>query len=411
MKGEIVDSKVQAGSFVGRNREDVRQFNLSIVLRMLHFAGTVSRSQLTSASGLNRSTISGLVNELEDLGLVTESMGESSSGAGRPSLMVSAAEDVVAFSVNPDVDATTVGVVTLGGHVITKRRFQTRLQPTAQEAAQIAGRLINELRDELAPNTKIAGVGAAVPGQVRLADGVVRLAPHLNWVEQPFGAMIGQLTGLPVFLDNDASLGCMAERNFGVGRGFDDVVYLFSGSGGIGGGAIVNGQQLRGASGYAGELGHVRISDSTSSDYSGLPGTLESLVRRDDLLEVFKMFGATDEELDLEISDTTDSKAIKVIHQQLDDLGRGIGVLATIFNPEFVILEGFLDSIFKFDRERLIKAVRASSLNSAHDGLVIRSGELGSNAVLIGAAGLAFAPLLQNPSGTELFARSKVAKA
>jgi predicted NBD/HSP70 family sugar kinase len=393
-----VDSNVQAGSFVGRNREDVRQFNLSIVLRMLHFAGTVSRSQLTSASGLNRSTISALVNELEDLGLVTESMGESSSGAGRPSLMVSAAEDVVAFSVNPDVDATTVGVVTLGGRVITKRRFPTRLQPTAQEAAEIAGRLINELREELAPNTKIAGVGAAVPGQVRL-----------NWVEQPFGAMIGQLTGLPVFLDNDATLGCMAERNFGMGRGFDDVVYLFSGSGGIGGGAIVNGQQLRGASGYAGELGHVRISDSTSSDYSGLTGTLESLVRRDDLLEVFKLDSATDEELENEIlavKEARTSQAGKLLSLQVEALALGLASFVNIFNPEVVIVAGFLGAVFDFDQHRFLEVLKANSLAASNERVIVRRSGLGSDLLMIGAAELPFRSLLARPSEFE-FVRAK----
>jgi len=260
----------------------------------------------------------------------------------------------------------------------------------------------------LPQKTRIAGIGVAVPGQIRIDDGVVRLAPHLNWVEAPFAAMIQQQTGLPVWVDNDATVSCMAERNFGSGRGASHCVYLFAGSGGIGGGVVVSGIQLRGASGYGSELGHIQISDSKKLDFSGLPGTLEALVKRDDLLEAFKLFGATDDELDVEVMNTKDPKVIKLINAQIDHLGRGIGVLATIFNPQIVVLEGFLDSIFKFDKERLLEAVRASSLNSAHDGLIVSSGELGTRAVLIGAAGLAFAPLIQNPSGTEIYKLSKV---
>ena len=400
-----------ANGSAGQNRENTRQHNLSVIMNLLYKGGTLSRSHLTSATGLNRSTISDLVTELEELGVVSHSEAAFSGSVGRPSLTVSPSDDVVAFAVNPEIDATTVSVVTLGGKILSKRRVATQSSPAAHDAAKIAGELIKELAKELPTSSRIAGVGLAVPGQIRIDDGVVRLAPRLNWVEAPLAAMIRQHTGLPVWVDNDATVSCMAERNFGSGRGASHCVYLFAGSGGIGGGVVVSDVQLRGAAGYGSELGHIKIFDSNKIDFSGLPGTLEAMVKRDDLLEVFKMFGATDEELDLEISATKYAKAIKVINQQLDDLGRGIGVLATIFNPEFVILEGFLDSIFKFDRERLIAAVRASSLNSAHDGLVIRSGELGSNAVLIGAAALAFAPLIQNPSGTELFARAKVTKA
>jgi predicted NBD/HSP70 family sugar kinase len=68
-------------------------------------------------------------------------------------------------------------------------------------------------------------------------------------------------------------------------RGFNEIVYLFGGAGGIGGGVVVGGQILRGASGFAGELGHIRISDSKLEDNAGLPGTLEALLRREELLD------------------------------------------------------------------------------------------------------------------------------
>jgi predicted NBD/HSP70 family sugar kinase len=410
-EGEVIvikglHSAVNASA--GQNRENIRQHNLSIIMNLLYKGGTLARSQLTSVTGLNRSTISDLVVELEELGIITQSEAVVSGGVGRPSLSVSPSENIVAFSVNPEIDATTVAVVTLSGEIIAKRRYPTKIQPAAQEAAKIAGQLIKDLIKELPSKNRIAGIGVAVPGQIRIDDGVVRLAPHLNWVEAPIAAMVQQETGLPTWVDNDATVSCMAERNFGSGRGASHCVYLFAGSGGIGGGVVVSGVQLRGASGYGSELGHIQIFDSKKTDFSGLPGTLEALVKRDELLEVFKLFGATDDELDVEIANTKDPKAIKLINSQLDNLGRGIGVLATIFNPQIVVLEGFLDSIFKFNKERLLASVHSSSLNSAHDGLVVSSGELGTRAVLIGAAGLAFAPLIANPSGTEIYKLSKV---
>jgi predicted NBD/HSP70 family sugar kinase len=396
------DMTPKPASALGQNREDVRQHNLSIVLRMLHQRGSVSRSELTASTGLNRSTISDLVAELEELGLATESESTSNTGVGRPSLMVSAADNVVAFSVHPEVDATTVGVVTLGGRVIHKERVLNRQSPSASTSVKVAAETIAKLRSQMKSDIRIAGVGVAVPGQVRVADGVIRLAPHLGWVEEPFGPLLNQATGLPVWIDNDASLGCMAERNFGSARGLDDVVYLFAGAGGIGGGAIVDGHQLRGSAGYAGELGHVRISTNSTKDYSGLSGTLESLVRRDDLLDLFKMYSATDEELDAEIQSAQGAKVRKTIEEQIDALGVGISNFVNIFNPEVIVLAGFLVSLFKFDSERLLSKMREGSLNAAHERVVIRAGELGSDLLMVGASELPFYNLIERPSAISL---------
>ena len=405
MKSPIVPQNITG--VLGSNRDVVRQHNLSILLQMIHFYGTVTRSQLAASTGLNRSTISDLVAELEQLGFATETVAASASGVGRPSYVVTASTKVVAFAVHPEVDATTVGVVTLSGKVLKTLRVPMNESPTSAVSVQTAAEAIAELKRGLDADQKIAGVGVAIPGQVRVSDNVVRLAPQLGWVEQPFGSMLSQVSGLPVFVDNDASIGCMAERNFGAARGYLDVVYLYAGSGGIGGGAIVNGSQLRGASGYGGELGHVRIGGSNDKDYSGLAGTLESMVRRDDLLHVFKMFSATDEELDIEIQSTKSGEAKKILGAQIDALGAGISSYVNIFNPEVIVLAGFLTSLFSYDPDRLLAAVKKGSLNASSERVIIRAGELGADLLMIGSAELAFKPLLENPSAVVLSAGKK----
>ena len=95
-------------------------------------------------------------------------------------------------------------------------------------------------------------------------------------------------------------------------------------------------------------------------------------------------------------------RIIKVLNQQIDDLGKGVGVLATIFNPQAVVLGGFLNSLFKFNQNRLLASMRNASIKSAHDGLIVKSNELGTAAVLLGAAELAFQDVLDSPAGTDL---------
>lgn len=387
---------------LGQNREDVRKHNLATLLRMIHESGTISRSLLTTNSGLNRSTISDLVQELEDLGLVTEQESTSASGVGRPSLQVSASNKIVAFAVNPDIDAVTVGMVGLAGEVIKRKRQPMTAPVKPERAVQVAAQIIAEFRGELEEDVRIAGVGLAIPGQVRVNDGTIRLAPHLGWVETPIVKMMSQATGLPVFADNDASIGCNAEHTFGAGRGYDDMVYLFASTGGIGGGVIIEGHQLRGAAGYGGELGHVRIASSSDPDYSGLPGTLESEVRRDEVLDAVKLYSATDEELLQGMSQVQESKAVKIIERQIDSLAIGIANFVNIFNPQIVVLGGYLSGLLDFDSDRLFDGVRKHSLKSANDSVIIRAGSLAGNLLMIGAAEVAFNGLISDPSGTVL---------
>ena len=389
---------------LGVTRENLRQHNLGVVLGVLHAEGAVPRSRLTTVSGLNRSTISDLVGELSDLGLVRESEGQLDGTIGRPSHMVEPSCDVVAIAVNPDTDATTVGAISLDGRVVRQIRRFTRRQNEPDEAVELAATLIAELRAQLNPNTRIAGVGVAVPGQIRVADGVVRNAPHLTWVEVPFAGMLARATGLSVRLANDGACVCTAEHQFGAGRGSSHMVLIYAGYGGIGGGAVIDGRLMHGATGYAGEFGHMQIASDKVADYSGLRGTLEALVRRDDLLEVFRLDAATDEELEFEILTTKDSRATRLLHRQGEALGRAIGALTTAFNPDTVILAGFLAAVRKFDSAGVLAAVRASSLAAASERLVIAECALGSSAVLVGAAELAFAPLLENPAAVRLVA-------
>ena len=395
--------KPLANSTLGSNRDQVRQHNLSAVLRLLREFGTMSRSSLTQRTGLNRSTISDLVTELQELGLIIESEAVSTKGVGRPSLMVSFSDDVVVFSVNPETDATTVGVVTLSGKVLEKVRFPTPVSPAANTAIEITSKIIAELRAKLPAHIKIAGVGVAIPGQVRVEDGVVRLAPHLNWVEVPFARMLQQQTGLPVYIDNDASLGSIAERDFGAGRGFSEIVYLFGGAGGIGGGVIHAGALLRGAAGYAGELGHVRISDNPRDDYSGLQGTLESLVRREDLLAALKLEDADDSVLEEKLKEPLNPKVVKILESQIDALAIAVGNFVNIFNPEIVLLAGYLAVLYSYDKDRLLSRFRWSALTAPQDRLVVKPAELGPNLLMIGAAGLPITPLLAQPASTQLY--------
>jgi predicted NBD/HSP70 family sugar kinase len=213
--------------------------------------------------------------------------------------------------------------------------------------------------------------------------------------------MLQDAVGLPVFIDNDASLGCTAESVFGAARNFTDLVYLFGGSG-IGGGVISNGQQLRGSTGYGSELGHVRISNSTEADYSGIPGTVEALVRREDLENILKIKYIDDNELETALLANRSEPVRKLAEKQIDSLASAIANYANIFNPQIVVLAGFLPALFWYDQDRLLGGIRKGCLPAIREGLIVKPGELGSNILMIGAAELPFSALIANPTGFKL---------
>lgn len=117
------------------------------------------------------------------------------------------------------------------------------------------------------------------------------------------------------------------------------------------------------------------------------------------MLELFKLFGATDEELDREIQTVKTAAARNVIYKQIDHLADGLSNFVTIFNPQAVVLGGFLTSLFNFDSGRLLERMKANAVGASAERVVVRPAGLGSNLLMVGAAELPFEMLMRNPAG------------
>src|SRR4051812_35498004 len=215
---------------------------MSALLTQVHLQGPTTRAALTTALGLNRSTIGDLTGELEELGLVIEELPRDELPAGRrsgrPSLVVTPRQDVTVLAAALDVDRITVAIVGLGGVVLDRRtRHHQRGEHDSEKVAESVGQMCAELIAG-SPGARLVGVGVSVPGAVREKDGLVRFAPNLGWVDEPFTDLLSKELGLVVKTANDADLGARAEHLRGAAVGANDVAYL-SGSVGIGGGVFL----------------------------------------------------------------------------------------------------------------------------------------------------------------------------
>ncbi|AZH79772.1 transcriptional regulator [Microbacterium sp. Y-01] len=362
----------------------VRAGNLARVLRLIHRGGAQSRAQLTASTGLNRSTIADLVAELVAEGWVVERDPDPIGRVGRPSPVVAASARTVVIAVNPEVDAVEVAAIDLGRQVVVRERIESESVIGAAEVADVVGDAIERWRQGALSDARLVAVGVAVPGLVRAADGLVRNAPHLGWIDAPLSALTADRTGLPVAVGNDASLGAVAEHLFGAAQGVDDVVYLNGGPSGIGGGIIVHGSPVGGVGGYAGEFGQNRVDASSAV-------VLEDVVSRARLLSALGLPAADDATLGEALAAAVEEDAVHAEFQgQRGFLAQAIADAVNILNPSVVVLGGFLAQLEELDPEGFAADVAARAMPENVEGLRILPASLAADRLLLGAAELSW---------------------
>ncbi len=376
--------------------EDVRRRNLSAVLTAVHRSGPLTRAALVQRCNLTRSTMGALVGELADLGLVYET-DAGAARVGRPSPLVHANERVVALAVNPDVDAVTVGVVGLGGKVHRRIRYATSSVPSLDEAVNITRAVVEGLAVELEGTRHILGVGLAVPGLVNADKGVVRLAPHLGWKDVDVVGPFREALATPAMAANDATLGTLAESIFGAAGGYQDALYLNGSASGIGGGAMVGGRPLSGSSGYAGEFGHMVVQPGGEACHCGRRGCLETEVNLERLLHVAGLDHADAEQLEDALLSGPSFPVLREIRRQADVLAVALSNLVNVFNPEVIVLGGFLGALFAADGDRLSAAVATAPISGLGAEVRLARAALGAELLLVGAAEAVFAGVLAEP--------------
>ena len=365
------------------------------------------RAELTDLTGLNRSTIAGLVTELAALGAVVQEPGTQPGGrrptkAGRPSPVVRACpETVQVLAADVAVGRISMALIGLGGTVVARRtRTVTDSSPTAM--AKLLAAIGKELISSPKAGRHVVGLGVSVPGVVRGTDGNVRFAPNLGWQDAPFGELVTaalaarDLGSLPVRVGNDGDLGALAEHQRGVARGVDDLVFV-EGEVGVGCGVIVGGRPLAGAGGYAGELGHMTVRRGGRRCRCGARGCWETEIGTEAMARALRLpEGASDDEVVALLRAGGPQRAL-----QLDEvahyLGIGLANVVNLLNPRLVVLGGLLRDLYPLVSIRVGEALAGAALRAPMEQVTLAVPSLGGDAVLVGAAEFAWEPTLADP--------------
>ncbi|GAA3458890.1 MULTISPECIES: ROK family transcriptional regulator [Saccharothrix] len=381
----------------GARPDEVRRHNRTALLRRLHVDGPSTRASLAAELGLNRSTIKALVDGLAESGVVAERVPAQRSGAGRPSLLVlPQPQAAVVMAIDIRVEQVAMAMVGLGGDILGRDSWN--LHQRSRDPGEVITHIADSaklLADEL--DLQAVGVGVSVPGVVRRHDGLVHEAPNLHWTDVALGQRLSAVLKVPVQVGNDAELGALAEHVRGAARGSSDMVYI-SADVGIGGGVISSGQPLRGTGGYVGELGHMVVRPGGRRCYCGCQGCWETEVGEPALCRALALpenapRGAVVAELRA-LAGSPDTVAHR-LGEFTEWLAMGLVTVVNMLGPELVVLGDLFTALPESLVDQLRRTVQKRSLVSrAVGGTRIVSSPLGRDAKLVGAAELAFEPVL-----------------
>jgi predicted NBD/HSP70 family sugar kinase len=406
--------RVRDGLIAGASTADqlaVRRHNLAVVMDHLRRSGAASRARIAAETGLNKATVSSLVAELGERGLVAE--GETERGAvGRPGLVIELDTTVyVALGAEISVDYVSVLAMNLRGDLVAERRVAldtSRLSPEA--ILDRLARLTRSVLDELAEDTTVVGLTVAIPGLVESSSGIVHAAPNLGWREVRVADLLHELLGDPavdIVLDNEANLAALAELDLRGTEAPDEFILLMGGVG-IGGGLVTAGQLLRGACGFAGEVGHIQVTPSGETCRCGRRGCWETVIGLNALLA--RAAGeddiVRDPSVDLDErlgelrarAERGDRRTLDAIAAVSSALASGAGTLLNIFNPRLLVLGGYFAVLSPWIEPGLREALHREVFAPQSGGCRVEFSGLGYSAAVRGGAVQAASIVFDNPS-------------
>ncbi len=367
--------------------ETARGINRNIVLELIRANQPLSRADLSRRSGLQRSTVSQIVEQLIRENWVREG-GVASLARGRHPTLLGLNEDLTVIAVDIHPRQATIAMVDLNGRLLSRSQVPLTSKPAG--STRLITDCIKRMRDDFRGNS-IEGIGISLPGRFDPGSQRLVFAPNLHWSDFDLKKAIEKETGLTVRMENAATACLLAELLFGRLNGIRDAV-LVTVSEGVGTGVFANGQVITGHHGMAGEFGHISLDPSGILCACGRKGCWETVASCHAALRYYQELqpGAGSiafNEL-LNKAEEGDASAVEALAKQALHIGRGLGPIIAGLSPHVILVAGDITSAWHRFGPILEKEAAALTLVGpppqilpTHDGDIAR---------LRGAAALVF---------------------
>jgi glucokinase-like ROK family protein len=378
-------------------RTHTKEHNRNLVLRTIFSHEKISRADIARITHLTRSTVSDIVSDLIDGGLVSE-IGVGQSQGGKNPILLSLIED------SRWLIGLELAQNQFRGAVVNLRgKIRDVVSVPVDDAYGVeALSLVYQVLDKLIGNTSqpLCGIGVGAPGLVNTNDGLVVEAVNLNWHNLPLTHLLEQRYELPVSILNDCHAAAIGEKTYGRDFQKDENLVLINVHHGIGAGIIINQELFQGDGGFAGEIGHIVVLDGHGEICRcGRQGCLETVASVKALIRQAKevatknpnwIVSRNSREINLEILEEafkagdplTQELVLKTAHY----IGGAVSNLVGILNIQKIVLKGDMTCFGHSWLDKIRSVMMNYSLGHPLNNTRVEIGQLGEDAVILGAA-------------------------
>ncbi|MEC0211490.1 ROK family transcriptional regulator [Paenibacillus ehimensis] len=378
----------------------MKKMNKALVLDTIRHHFPISRADISVKTGLNKTTVSSLVNELIESHFVTEiGLGESSGGR-KPMMLLFNQRAGYALGVDLGVNYMLAMVTDLGGTVVKEKKIEMTDLSVETVTEKLKKCIHSLIKKTPASPYGIIGIGVGVPGLVD-DQGNILSAPNLGWTDVPLQNMLQQEFNLPIAIDNEANVGALGEKEFGAGRSVSNMIYLSVGIG-IGAGIILNDALYRGVSGFSGEVGHMTLAQDGPLCGCGSRGCWETFASEKALLQQAKSLQLVDEKI--QVADAIDKinlntllhlakRGNRPVMELFANTGHWLGIgitnLVNVFNPGLIVIGNRMSLASEWIAGSVRETLNSQSLSFHRDKMNVVYAKLGMNSSAVGAASMA----------------------
>ena len=328
-----------------------RQINRNLIFNQIRTRQPVSRADLARVSGLQRSTVSLIVEELlAERWIVEGSMGRLPRGRRPTFLNLNSQRGVLALDIHPA--QTTLAVTDLGGNILAQSLIALPANPE-----KVIGAIVDAIQKIIAEHSdrSFDGIGMSLPGRLDLQLENSSLdkpifAPNIDWPISRIKSRVEEATGLPVVVDNVANACALSEVWFGSCDSMHDLVVV-NVSEGLGTGIFANGRILRGEGGFAGEFGHVQVDPNGLPCACGSKGCWETVASNRAGMRYYTEIAdkpSPSFESLLKLAEEGDPAAKQSIDKMCVALGRGMQMIASALAPSEIVVVGDITTLWPF---------------------------------------------------------------
>jgi glucokinase-like ROK family protein len=399
----------------------VREINLSVIMNHLRTNAPISRAALAEATGLNKTTVSSLINELIERQFVQE-IGLTSQNTGRPAVLLKL-NPTVGFIVSCEIGVDFILVICADFSPKIIWRHEEHIDPGIGQRA-ILDRAIAILRQAIDVGRPacgtLLGVTVGLHGLVDQASGALLFAPNLGWKNLAVRAILQQAFNAPLFVENEANIAALGERYFGAAQGYDEIVYISATGIGLGGGIVHDGRVFSGVTGVGAEFGHMTMDPDGEICKCGNQGCWETQVSQQALFRhvwkrldqgeascLSELTGGKQSSLTIPLiveaaraGDTVALDALRIVGRHL---GIGIASLVNVLNPELVVFGGLLSLAGEFLMPVIEKELDQRALKWNREAMKLVLAKHGSDACVMGGVAVVYQAILAQPDIVGVF--------